>query len=65
MFKRLSGLHQRIVDDVPALKRGLVWCRTCAREQRVDAADCLRHGWPKCCGHTMTIDPPASLDRRT
>lgn len=58
MLSRIPGVHQKIVDDVPALKRGRVWCRTCRREQAVDGADCLRHGWPKCCGYTMTIDPP-------
>ena len=53
-----KGLHEKIADEVPQLRRGLVWCRTCRREQKVDAADCLRRGWPKCCGYTMTIDHP-------
>lgn len=57
-FSRASGLHQKIVDDVPALKRGMVWCRECGRSERVDSAHCLRTGWPKCCGYTMSIDPP-------
>jgi hypothetical protein len=25
----------------------------------VNASDCLREGWPTCCGETMTIDSPA------
>ena len=58
--KGLCGIHQRIVDDVPALKRGMVWCRTCGRSMKVDPALCLATGWPKCCGCTMTIDPPAA-----
>lgn len=53
-----SNLHEKIVDDVPQLKRGLVWCRTCRREQRVDSAECLRSGWPKCCGYTMIVNHP-------
>ena len=49
-----------VVAQVPQLARGLVWCRECGREQRADAADALRHGWPKCCGYTMTIDHPST-----
>jgi hypothetical protein len=30
-------------------------CGTCGRVQEVDPADCLRRGWPKCCGYTMTL----------
>jgi hypothetical protein len=35
-----------------------VRCRKCGTTQQVDPAQCLRRGWPKCCGATMTIDPP-------
>lgn len=48
----------KTVDDVPQLRRGVVWCTACGRSQRVDAGDALNHGWPKCCGYTMTIDSP-------
>lgn len=54
----LAGLHDKIANDVPQIKRGMVWCRTCCRSQKVSGADCLRRGWPKCCGFTMTIDSP-------
>lgn len=54
----LSGLHDKIADDVPKIKRGLVRCLECGRVRKVDGADCLRHGWPECCGYTMTIDMP-------
>lgn len=40
------------------LKRGKVWCVVCGRTQDVDSAECLRNGWPKCCGQTMTLDSP-------
>jgi hypothetical protein len=59
IIARLAGLHDRIAADVPQIARGQVWCRTCGRSERVDGANCLRHGWPKCCGFTMTIDSPA------
>lgn len=42
----------------PKLSRGMVWCRTCGRSQKVDSAGALANGWPKCCGETMTIDSP-------
>ena len=47
------------IAAVPALKRGIVWCRQCGRAQNVDSAKCLTSGWPKCCSYTMTIDSPA------
>lgn len=40
------------------LIRGRVWCRSCGGTKPVDCARCLRSGWPKCCGATMTIDAP-------
>jgi len=43
--------------NLPQLKRGLCWCRTCRRSERFKH-DPLRNGWPRCCGHTMTIDSP-------
>lgn len=36
---------------------GQVWCRTCERGP-VPVDNGLVNGWPKCCGQTMTIDPP-------
>lgn len=30
-------------------------CRKCGRRQSVDPAQCLRQGWPKCCGETMRL----------
>ena len=47
-----------VVASVPQLARGRVWCITCGATQRVDSAGALSHGWPKCCGYTMTIDSP-------
>ena len=43
----------------PKLLRGQVWCRTCGATLKVNPADCLKNGWPKCCGATMTIDAPS------
>lgn len=57
-LKNLIGIHQKIVDDVPALKKGVVYCHVCMREQKVNPAHCLAHGWPKCCQTTMSLDPP-------
>jgi hypothetical protein len=54
---------ESLVDAVPQLKRGRVWCRKCRFTISVDSAQCLATGWPKCCGQTMTIDAPTSEAR--
>jgi hypothetical protein len=58
VLARASTLHERIVADVPQLRRGVVWCTKCGRSESVNSATALRGGWPKCCGFTMTIDSP-------
>lgn len=50
--------YDDIVEDVPALKRGMVWCVRCGRSQAVNSAGCIARGWPKCCNETMAIDSP-------
>jgi len=52
-----------VVNSVPQLKRGQVWCRTCGFTMPVDSGRCLSSGWPKCCGHTMTIDAPKEREQ--
>ncbi len=54
----LSGIHERLANAHPSLVRGLVWCHTCGRCESVNSAECLRSGWPKCCGCTMSLDAP-------
>jgi hypothetical protein len=36
---------------------GKCQCEKCGAMVTVDAARCLRHGWPKCCRQTMTLLP--------
>lgn len=55
----MADFLANVVRDTPSLARGKVWCRSCGRSQHVDSSHALRHGWPKCCGYTMTIDSPA------
>lgn len=54
--------HQALYDEIakfhPSLIRDKVWCSRCGKSRVVDAAQCLRHGWPKCCHRTMSIDEP-------
>ena len=52
------SMYDEMADSHPKLKRGMVWCTKCGRSERVDPARALRHGWPECCGYTMTIDSP-------
>ena len=62
------NLHMSIVDNVPQLRRGRVWRHTCGHTEVVNIAECLRYGWPTCCGgQTMSIDSPderANLAKR-
>lgn len=58
LIERSATLHDKLANSSPQLRRGQVWCHTCGHTERVDSADCLRHGWPKHCGKTMSIDSP-------
>ncbi len=54
----MTDLHQTLGNCHPKLSRGQVWCRSCGATLKVDSTECLRAGWPLCCGQTMTIDAP-------
>lgn len=54
---KASGVHQRLVSEVWP-KGVLATCPCCKAQQQLapaQAVDCLANGWPKCCGHSMTI----------
>ena len=57
------SIYNRITEQVPQLQRGQVWCYRCGRTEKVDSADCLRNGWPKCCEGTMSIDSPSERQK--
>lgn len=57
-LQKLMNIHETIAASDPALRRGQVWCKTCGRIETVDGAECLRSGWPKCCGATMSLGSP-------
>lgn len=52
--------HRRLYDEIatshPSLMGGRVFCARCKTFRTVDPAKCLQHGWPKCCGATMSIN---------
>lgn len=62
--KQFDELARGIVEEVPSLQRGRVWCLLCGHTEAVDAVQCLREGWPKHCGVTMTIDSPEERQAR-
>jgi len=62
-LKKALGIHKKIVADVPQLQRGMVWCKECGYSLKIDSAKCLKEGWPKCCGMTMTIDSPEEREK--
>jgi hypothetical protein len=53
-----GAMYRDMASSSPQLKRGRVWCHKCGHSQQVDSGECLRNGWPKCCGETMSIDSP-------
>lgn len=58
-FPTGSAIAADAVAGNDKLRRGQVWCRKCGATRKVNSADAIASkGWPKCCGHTMTIDSP-------
>ena len=53
-----TGLHDKLATCHPKLARGQVWCHSCGHTLKVLPGFALAHGWPKCCGYTMSIDSP-------
>lgn len=53
-----SDLYRNVAASDPKLARGQVWCLSCGDTKLVNSAECLRIGWPVCCGATMSLDPP-------
>ncbi len=54
----MKNIYDEIVSKVPSLQKGMVWCHSCGKSQKVDSAKCLASGWPKHCGSTMSLDKP-------
>ena len=50
------NIYTELTNSHPKLKRGLVWCKKCGKQQSVQNG--LRDGYPVCHGETMTIDSP-------
>jgi hypothetical protein len=57
MFTRHQALYDTIAQSHPSLLNGKVYCARCGKARQVDAARCLREGWPKCCGATVSLAP--------
>jgi hypothetical protein len=54
MMCGLAGIHAKIAKDA-GLEHAKVRCKICGKKLIVDGGNCLAHGWPKCCGYTMTL----------
>jgi len=59
----MNSLYRVLARAHPSLERGRVWCHRCGHTEHVDTASALRHGWPKHCGETMSIDSPEERQR--
>ncbi|MGY3393403.1 hypothetical protein ACVWW6_005994 [Bradyrhizobium sp. USDA 3311] len=57
IFTRHQVLYEEIARSHPSLLNGKVFCARCGKPRQVDAAKCLRDGWPKCCGCSMSLAP--------
>ena len=57
IFTPHQVLYEEIARSHPSLLNGKVFCARCGRSRQVDAAKCLRDGWPKCCGATVSLAP--------
>lgn len=55
MMENNSTLYEKLGKCHPALEKGLVRCTTCGNEKKVDSSECLKRGWPVCCGYTMRL----------
>lgn len=53
-----NAMYRDMATSSPQMARGRVWCYSCGKTQSVDSAECLRRGWPVCCGVTMSISSP-------
>ena len=55
---RTEALYEELANCDQTIRRGMVWCHKCKREQVVNPARCFAKGWPLCCGETMRLDMP-------
>lgn len=60
---RHQALYDEIANSHPSLLAGKVVCARCGKGRTVDAARCLREGWPKCCGGTMRLQDPSGGEK--
>lgn len=58
MLPKVEGMYR----DMAAKLGNTCRCETCGGVVTVDPARCLRSGWPKCCGATMTLLPKADTE---
>ena len=53
----MSDLYDKLGGCHPDLKQGIVKCGYCGKTININSYECLRNGWPECCGYTMTLMP--------
>jgi hypothetical protein len=47
------------IAEAAGIAQSSVTCRFCGQTKKVDGGECLRTGWPACCGQTMSLDRPS------
>jgi hypothetical protein len=63
-ISRHRELYDEIAKSHPSLMNGSVICGRCQKTRTVDAAQCLRSGWPKCCGATMSLQDKPKEEKK-
>jgi len=61
-LNNVKDIHKRIEVEAN-LGRAFVKCQKCGKEVWTNGAICLRSGWPECCGETMELLQPESIDK--
>lgn len=57
LTKKALNLHNAVAQDVFP-NGAILQCSVCGKEIDCSTSDCsyyLGHGWPTCCGYTMTL----------
>jgi hypothetical protein len=62
---KMTKVHESMATDLAKLG-GILRCNSCKEEmplEEVRLGGFLSHGWPKCCGYTMTWVTQKLLDQ--
>ena len=60
-IKELTNLNNMYTEMANSMGNpSEVYCEFCGKVTKINAAECLEHGWPECCGFTMRLNKKES-----